>query len=106
MTTEAGAHAAQVHSQTERNYTIILGSHRNTCLKVEKDGQLCEAVRLNVSQLCVTMVLLASFNGSQANQGQPWPSTLDSDACAGGVRTRRPAFKDEVHAVLDHVPVG
>ena len=31
--------------QTERNYTVILGSHRNTCLKFEKDGQLCEQVR-------------------------------------------------------------
>lgn len=25
----------------EHNYTIILGSHRNSCLKIEKDGELC-----------------------------------------------------------------
>ena len=31
--------------QTELNYTVTLGSHRNTCLKFEKDGQLCEKVR-------------------------------------------------------------
>jgi len=48
VTTEVGALAAPVQRQTERNYTIILGSHRNTCLKVEKDGQLCEAVWLAV----------------------------------------------------------
>jgi hypothetical protein len=28
-------------SPTERNYTVILGSHRNSCLKFEKDGELC-----------------------------------------------------------------
>ena len=36
--------AADAQRQTERNYTVILGSHRNTCIKVEKDGQLCEQV--------------------------------------------------------------
>ena len=25
----------------EANYTVILGSHRNSCLKIEKDGELC-----------------------------------------------------------------
>ncbi len=28
-------------SPVERNYTVILGSHRNKCLKFEKDGELC-----------------------------------------------------------------
>lgn len=37
-------HLAELQ-QTERNYTVILGSHRNTCIKVEKDGQLCDRVR-------------------------------------------------------------
>ncbi len=45
ISTQMGAHAAPVDRQTERNYTVILGSHRNTRLKVEKDGQLCESVR-------------------------------------------------------------
>ena len=50
VTTEVQALAAPVQRQTESNYTIILGSHRNTCLKVEKDGQLCEAVWFIVVQ--------------------------------------------------------
>jgi hypothetical protein len=28
-------------SPVESNYTIILGSHRNSCLKFERDGELC-----------------------------------------------------------------
>ena len=28
----------------EANYTVILGSHRNSCLKFEKDGELCHTV--------------------------------------------------------------
>lgn len=28
-------------SPVEQNYTVILGSHRNSCLKFEKDGELC-----------------------------------------------------------------
>lgn len=32
-------------SPVERNYTVILGSHRNSCLKFEKDGELCCMVR-------------------------------------------------------------
>ncbi len=41
-----GAAPAAEPQRTERNYTVILGSHRNTCIKVEKDGQLCDRVRL------------------------------------------------------------
>lgn len=33
--------AAGRGSPVEQNYTIILGSHRNSCLKFEKDGELC-----------------------------------------------------------------
>lgn len=32
-------------SPVESNYTIILGSHRNSCLKFEKDGEICCMVR-------------------------------------------------------------
>lgn len=34
------SHAAahNVHTTVEPNYTIILGSHRNSCLKFEKNG--------------------------------------------------------------------
>jgi hypothetical protein len=28
-------------SPVESNYTVILGSHRNSCLKFEKDGEIC-----------------------------------------------------------------
>ena len=28
-------------SPIESNYTVILGSHRNSCLKFEKDGEIC-----------------------------------------------------------------
>eukprot|EP00887_Chlorella_sp_A99_P006709 scaffold3.g6709.t1 len=31
-------------SPVERNYTVILGSHRNSCLKFERDGELCCSV--------------------------------------------------------------
>lgn len=39
----AGAEPAAVGraSPVEQNYTVILGSHRNSCLKFEKDGELC-----------------------------------------------------------------
>lgn len=37
-------HPAHPQRRTERNYTVILGSHRNSCIKVEKDGQLCDRV--------------------------------------------------------------
>lgn len=37
-------HPADPQQRTERNYTVILGSHRNSCIKVEKDGQLCDRV--------------------------------------------------------------
>lgn len=36
-----GQPAAGRGSPVEQNYTIILGSHRNSCLKFEKDGELC-----------------------------------------------------------------
>ncbi|KDD75170.1 hypothetical protein H632_c829p0, partial [Helicosporidium sp. ATCC 50920] len=38
---EAGLHADAVGGVVESNYTIILGSHRNSCLKIEKNGELC-----------------------------------------------------------------
>ncbi|KAK9823236.1 hypothetical protein WJX72_001265 [[Myrmecia] bisecta] len=31
----------QASAAAEHNYTVILGSHRNSCLKFEKDGVLC-----------------------------------------------------------------
>lgn len=34
----------------ERNYTLILGSHRNTCIRIEKDGQLCD--RVTITLIC------------------------------------------------------
>ncbi|KAK2079086.1 hypothetical protein QBZ16_002776 [Prototheca wickerhamii] len=37
-TTAAGSHP-------ESNYTVILGSHRNSCLKIEKNGALCSMAR-------------------------------------------------------------
>lgn len=40
-----GQPAAGRGSPVEQNYTIILGSHRNSCLKFEKDGELCCMVR-------------------------------------------------------------
>lgn len=40
-------HPADAQQQrTESNYTVILGSHRNSCIKVEKDGRLCDRVGL------------------------------------------------------------
>lgn len=36
--------AGDTLQRTERNYTVILGSHRNSCIKIEKDGQLCDRV--------------------------------------------------------------
>lgn len=33
------------NSVVEHNYTVILGSHRNSCLKIEKDGELCYLAR-------------------------------------------------------------
>lgn len=44
LTARDGQEAADGLPGVERNYTIILGSHRNTCIKVEKDGQLCDRV--------------------------------------------------------------
>lgn len=41
----AGGRAAGASSPVEQNYTVILGSHRNSCLKFEKDGELCCMVR-------------------------------------------------------------
>lgn len=61
----AGAEPAAVGraSPVEQNYTVILGSHRNSCLKFEKDGELCcmvsggstacAACRSHASQLAV-----------------------------------------------------
>lgn len=37
----AAAAAGGRGSPVEQNYTVILGSHRNSCLKFEKDGELC-----------------------------------------------------------------
>ncbi|KAL4459024.1 hypothetical protein ABPG75_013889 [Micractinium tetrahymenae] len=37
----AAAAAGRGASPVEQNYTVILGSHRNSCLKFEKDGELC-----------------------------------------------------------------
>uniref|UniRef100_A0A1D2AD73 BACK domain-containing protein n=2 Tax=Auxenochlorella protothecoides TaxID=3075 RepID=A0A1D2AD73_AUXPR len=36
--------SAAAGSNLESNYTVILGSHRNSCLKIEKDGVLCCSV--------------------------------------------------------------
>ncbi|KAL4859062.1 BTB/POZ domain-containing protein [Chlorella vulgaris] len=36
-----GQQAPAQGSPVEQNYTVILGSHRNSCLKFEKDGELC-----------------------------------------------------------------
>lgn len=44
LTARDGQEAAGGLPGVERNYTVILGSHRNTCIKVEKDGQLCDRV--------------------------------------------------------------
>jgi hypothetical protein len=49
---ERGGHGPQrpadpQQQRTESNYTVILGSHRNSCIKVEKDGQLCDRVGLS-----------------------------------------------------------
>lgn len=41
----AGGAAGGRNSPVEQNYTVILGSHRNSCLKFEKDGELCCMVR-------------------------------------------------------------
>ena len=40
----SGRAAAEGNGRTspvESNYTVILGSHRNSCLKFEKDGEIC-----------------------------------------------------------------
>ncbi len=44
-------------SPAERNYTVILGSHRNSCLKFEKDGELCCMVSVHFSsQACLPLL--------------------------------------------------
>ena len=102
VTTEVGAHAAPNPRQTERNYTIILGSHRNTCLKVEKDGQLCEAVWLILSQLlaCTTRLgtvdcnisLMQSFARSCSRAVTvSWPMRTQVEY-APGARLSRTSF--------------
>ena len=45
LTTAENLAAPGRNSPVESNYTIILGSHRNTCLKIERDGELCCQVR-------------------------------------------------------------
>ena len=45
LTTAESLAAPGRNSPVESNYTIILGSHRNTCLKIERDGELCCQVR-------------------------------------------------------------
>ena len=110
VTTEVGALAAPVQRQTERNYTIILGSHRNTCLKVEKDGQLCEAVRMSPCCSCSfspTRTLGApTFCSAKCRQTWLPLCTYEQLRIAGGMRTRRSAFQDRLHAILDRLSFG
>lgn len=39
------AGAAGAPPEVEENYTVILGSHRNSCLKFEKNGETKDLVR-------------------------------------------------------------
>ena len=41
---QGAAHLGNLH--TDSNYTIIIGSHRNSCLKFEKDLVLCHQASL------------------------------------------------------------
>ncbi len=60
-------------SPVEQNYTVILGSHRNSCLKFEKDGELC------------CMVSTLHSGGHPPPRMEPqcclWPATTGHSAC-------------------------
>ncbi len=65
----AAAAALGRASPVEQNYTVILGSHRNSCLKFEKDGELCCMVSSNgytafVEPWCLVRVVQVSRRGS------------------------------------------
>jgi hypothetical protein len=38
-------HGTSLAGEGDSGYTVILGSHRNRCLKIERDGQTCAQVR-------------------------------------------------------------
>ena len=68
-------------SPVEANYTVILGSHRNSCLKIEKDGELCHmASNIPGSKLSATSFtkFWVSFSGGllAVGTGEPDPSTV------------------------------
>ena len=69
-----GIHAEQ--QGVERNYTLILGSHRNTCIRVEKDGQLCDRVTspFSVAKSDPLILSLARFICSVVAQLFRWHS--------------------------------
>ncbi len=59
----AGFGGQQAALTVESNYTVILGSHRNSCLKFEKNGetkQLVSVSSLGARQLCGAAVLLGT----------------------------------------------
>lgn len=60
----AGGGRAGASSPVEQNYTVILGSHRNSCMKFEKDGELCCMVR-SVRQLAGAVQCSAACGGGR-----------------------------------------
>lgn len=87
---EAGLHADAVGGVVESNYTIILGSHRNSCLKIEKNGELCcmvrrgsvvhsQAVTWGVEARCSALLLLRTQSVSSTHLSRP--HTFPRGAC-------------------------
>ena len=58
MAREGDTHAEQL--MTEDNYTVILGSHRNSNLKVEKSGVHCAMVRTRSLGMLGTFPVLSA----------------------------------------------
>ena len=52
---QQGAHVGHISSLVEPNYTVILGSHRNSCLKFEKSGKtFCQLFNVGGSKVSHT----------------------------------------------------
>ncbi len=76
----AGGSPPRAHSPVEANYTVILGSHRNSCLKIEKDGELCHMASnipgSKLSSTSFTKFWVSYESGAVAiGTGEPGPST-------------------------------
>lgn len=78
--TATGSPQSRAHSPVEANYTVILGSHRNSCLKIEKDGELCHLASnvpgSKLSSTSFTKFWVSYESGAVAiGTGEPGPAT-------------------------------